>query len=203
MRVLLVIVVHAAVQALLVLDDPTPGQTADFLLAAVVSGAVLVAAVWLVAVLVSGPVPQRDGGAPGRIVLTPEHPGGAPVVVEPEPGAVRPWRPVVLLRVIVLGLLAVAASLLSPVLVPVVLVLGAPLLVARPSVYRRPIALLWTAFGLALAAVSWVGALLLGFFVTGPVAAFATWLWFGAAAAFLLRRWAMSSRAPLGQYERH
>lgn len=185
MRVLSVIVVHAAVQALLVLNDPTPGQTVDFLLAAVVSGVVLVAAVWLVAVLVSGPVPQRDGA------------------VEPEPGAVRPWRPVVLLRVIVLGALAVAASLLSPLLVPVVLVLGAPLLVARPAVYRRPIALLWTAFGLVLAAVSWGGALLLGFFVTGPVAAFATWLWFGAAAAFLLRRWAMSSRAPLGQYERH
>jgi hypothetical protein len=196
-RVLLVIIVHAAVQALLVLDDPTPGASSGFLLAASVSAIVLVAAVWLVAVLV---VPShRNGTRPGRVVLAPETPGGVPVVLEPEPGSVRHWRPVVLLRVIVLGVLAAASSLLSPALVPVVLVLGAPLLVARPSVYLRPIALLLTVFGLVLAAVSWVGALALGFFVTGPVAAFATWLWFGGAAALLLRTWAMSSRPRVGQ----
>ncbi len=40
-------------------------------------------------------------------------------------------------------------------------------------------------FGL-LAAVSWVFALLLGLLVTGPIAAAATWVWFGAAATVLL-----------------
>ncbi|GAA1871453.1 hypothetical protein GCM10009836_60340 [Pseudonocardia ailaonensis] len=149
-----VVLLHAAVQMLLVIGDPSPGATLWFVLAAIASVVALVLAVWAVARLVGG---RAVAGGVG------------------------------LGRVVVVGVLAVAASLLSPLALPVVLVLGTPWLVgARPS--GRAVLLL--VGGLVLAALSWVIAMVLGFFVGGLVAAFLTWVWFGAVAALLLRGFA-------------
>ncbi len=46
--------------------------------------------------------------------------------------------------------------------------------------------------------LGWVVALVLGFFVTGVVAAFLTWLWFGANAAALLVYWSALYRKGVG-----
>jgi hypothetical protein len=145
-----VVLVHAAVQMLLVVGDPSPGASFGFVLAAIASVVALILAVWAVARLAGG------GASIGRVV--------------------------------VVGVLAVAASLLSPLALPAVLVFGTPWLVRAPLRGWRPIALL--VGGLVLAALSWLVAMVLGFFVGGLVAAFLTWVWFGAVAALLLRGFA-------------
>lgn len=99
-----------------------------------------------------------------------------------------------------LAVLAMTASaLLSPIAVPFAAVLA---LVVMPGIAagdglagvrvfaRRP----WRAILLSIGSllsivVLWVGALLLGFFITGAIAAFATWLVSGAIAVVLVGAW--------------
>ena len=107
-----------------------------------------------------------------------------------------PWaRPAVLVRVVLLAVVAVALSLLSPLLVPLVLVVAGPVLV--PGALRTtPVrAVLLLVGSLVLAVLSWAAALLAGLFVGGPVGALVTWLWFGAVTAVVLRGWAALSRS--------
>lgn len=99
-----------------------------------------------------------------------------------------------------LAVLAVTASaLLSPLAVPVAAVLA---LVVVPGIAagdglagvrvfaRRPWRAILLAIGSLLAiVVLWIAALLLGFFVTGAIAAFATWLVSGAVAVMLVCAW--------------
>ena len=68
---------------------------------------------------------------------------------------------------------------------PLVLAAAGPVLAAglpRPACSGTvPVrSALLLAGSLVLAALSWVAALLAGFFVGGPVGAFVTWMWFGA-----------------------
>jgi hypothetical protein len=101
-----------------------------------------------------------------------------------------------------LATLAITASgLASPLLVPVVVVLA---LIVLPGVAARdqswiaglrmfraaPVRASLLAFGsLLVVIVLWIIGLLLGFFVTGAISAFVTWLAFGATAAILVCAW--------------
>lgn len=101
-----------------------------------------------------------------------------------------------------LATLAITASgLASPLLVPVVVVL---VLIVLPGVAARdqsaiaglrpfraaPVRAALLAVGsLLVVIVLWIIGLLLGFFVTGPVSAFVTWLAFGTTAAILVCAW--------------
>ncbi|GAY09037.1 hypothetical protein [Pseudonocardia sp. N23] len=170
------VVVAAGLQTLLVLPDPVPSLTWQFALLLAASVAVLLAA----ATVVAAAVARGDRPRFGRVL-----------------GVVA-----------VLVVVAVAASLLHPLAVPVVLAAGAPVPVvaaAGPTgawgavargVGRRPVGyVLRLLLGLALAVLGWVAALLLGLFVTGPLAAAATWLVMGALAALLLWAWSGWARA--------
>lgn len=94
-----------------------------------------------------------------------------------------------------------AAGLASPLLVPVVVVL---VLIVLPGVAARdqswvaglrmfraaPVRASLLAVGsLLVVIVLWIIGLLLGFFVTGAISAFVTWLAFGATAAILVCAW--------------
>ena len=101
-----------------------------------------------------------------------------------------------------LAMFAITASgLASPLLVPVVVVL---VLIVLPGVAARdqswtaglrmfraaPVRASLLAVGsLLVVIVLWIIGLLLGFFVTGPVSAFVTWLAFGATGAILVCAW--------------
>lgn len=99
-----------------------------------------------------------------------------------------------------LAVLAVTASaLLSPIAAPFAAVLA---LIVVPGIAagdglaglrvfaRRPWRAILLAIGSLLAIIAlWIGALLLGFFVTGALAAFATWLVCGAVAVVLVCAW--------------
>ncbi|MTD13616.1 hypothetical protein GIS00_06620 [Nakamurella sp. YIM 132087] len=115
-----------------------------------------------------------------------------------EPAAVR--RPTMLFWVAGFGLLAIGAAVLSPWLVSVVLLLGVMVLpavaVAAPvgsafrAIGRVPLRAVLAVLGFVLLAViSWVLALMLGFFVTGLAGAALTWLWFGLLLVLVQRWW--------------
>lgn len=167
---------NAAVQALLVIGDPVSAPDPAFAARVAASA---VALVLTIAVVTVGALAAVDGRPPaggrGRRRLAP----------------VAGWTAV-------LGILAGAASVLAVWLGPVVLLGGLllPAVAAGPgnplpptlrAVRAHPgrAVTILLGFGL-LAAVSWVFALLLGLLVTGPIAAAATWVWFGAAATVLL-----------------
>lgn len=94
-----------------------------------------------------------------------------------------------------------ASGLASPLLVPFVLVLVLVLIpgvaagdqswLAGPRLFRAaPVRASLLTVGSLLALVGlWIVGLLLGFFVTGPISAIATWLVFGTTAAFLICAW--------------
>jgi hypothetical protein len=44
--------------------------------------------------------------------------------------------------------------------------------------------------------LGWVAALMLGFFVTGPIAAFATWLWIGGTIVLVVSQSSAFTAAP-------
>lgn len=97
-----------------------------------------------------------------------------------------------LIAVLVLFVLLGAVAIFAAVLIPLVILAGVvvlPAVAARTSgsVRRHPVR--WIAFAvvvLLVVGLSWVVALVLGFFVTGPVADGVTWLWFGACGTVLL-----------------
>lgn len=174
------VVGNAAVQALLVFGDPVvePGLGFAALVAASAASVVLtVAAVAIAALAAVDGRPLTGAGAWRRL---------APVAG---------WTTA-------LGLLAAVGSVLVVWLGPLLLLAGPLLLPAvaagsahptaaavravRGSPGRTVIAVL--AY-LLLVAISWLIALLLGFLVTGPLAAAITWLWFGGAAVGVLCMW--------------
>ncbi len=175
-----VVVGNALVQGLLVLGDPMATTSWAFAARVLVSAAaVLLTVAFLVAVARSGALGARTGRPSGALLG---------------------WTTG-------LGVLVGAVAVVYPWVVPVLLVLGvvpltavaerAPLgYGAGPLRHPRP-ALTVVAFVL-LATLGWPVALVLGFFVTGPVAAAATWLWFGLTAALIATNWAVTCRRRVG-----
>lgn len=158
------LVVNAGVQAALVAPQAAPGPNWVFVALAVLSFASATVTLAIIASAVAGK------GWPTAAVLG--------------------WAAVSMLVVF-------AAAVLSPALAAVGALVGLVTLPAatetgRPltgfSVYsRRPSRAVLTSIGmLAVALVAWLVALLLGFFVTGVLAAAATWLVFGIVAIFML-----------------
>lgn len=105
--------------------------------------------------------------------------------------------------------LAIAlSSLASPVIVPFVTMVALVLLPGIAARDRHPLsgfgvfrphpvrATLLAVGSLVLVIVAWVVALLLGFFITGPVSAFATWLIFGAVGVILICGWTSLYMSP-------
>ncbi|RTL64729.1 MAG: hypothetical protein EKK42_24205 [Pseudonocardiaceae bacterium] len=174
-----------------------------------VAGAVVVTAGLQALLVTSDPVPALSWGfalllvASVAVLLV-----AATVVASAVAGGDRPRFGRVLGVVAVLAVVAVGASLLHPLVVPVVLAAGAPVPVvaaagpagawgaAARGVVHRPLGYVSRfLLGLVLAALGWVVAMLLGLLVTGPLAAAATWLVMGAFAALLLWAWAGWARA--------
>jgi hypothetical protein len=169
---------EAALQALLILGDPTPTFGWGFAAAAVGSFAAIVVAVWLTACAASAAVE----GAP-RAALA------------------RAWRAAGALGWIAgSGLVGAAVAVAELPLAPVALLValfGLPAVARGDSpiagyrcVARAPWRYL-AAVALAVLAVllSWIVAFALGLFLTGTAAAALTWLWFGIASTVLLCLW--------------
>ncbi|OZD61287.1 hypothetical protein CH272_04635 [Rhodococcus sp. 05-340-1] len=176
----LVAVVSALVQALTVLGDPVPTSSVGFAALLLASVAAVVLALWITA---STALDVVDSNARGALS--------------------RAWRrPRVLVWCVALTGVAVALAILFPLL-PIIVILVAllilpgvadgqrhPFRAASATVRQSPGRCAVAAFVTILAFVlAWVVALVLGFFVTGVVAAFLTWVWFGANAAVLLVYW--------------
>ena len=176
----LVAVVSALVQALTVLGDPVPTSSAGFAGLVLASAAAVVLALSITA---STALDVVDSNASGALR--------------------RAWRrPRVLVWCVVLTLLAVALAILFPLL-PVIVILVALLILpavadGQKNVSRAASATVRQSPGRCAVAVvvtvaayllGWVVALVLGFFVTGVVASFMTWLWVGATTAALLVYW--------------
>jgi hypothetical protein len=125
------------------------------------------------------------------------------VVTAASPSVSRLGRPTLLCCVITAVVVAATAlsTLVSPLLVPLFLLASAialPALVGRSGVPAAGLGVFRVAPGrsialsigtLLLIGVLWVGALLLGFFVTGFVAALLSWLAFGCAGVVLVVGW--------------
>ncbi|WP_354057243.1 hypothetical protein [Dietzia sp. 2505] len=173
-----VVIVNALVQALLVVGDPTPGSAWGFALRVGASGLATILALWLIV-------------------------GASAAAVDAEAASVTP--PTRLLSgATVAVVLGVLAGVISPAL-PVVVAAGAvPLLTAlaaRPRAHAlhtitcaRGRALLGVFWVVLLSIVNWVIALVLGFFVGGPVSAALTWVVFGFSASILATHWAVLHR---------
>lgn len=173
-----VVIVNALVQALVVVGDPTPGGTWGFALRVGASGLAMILALWMI---VGASAAAVDAGA---VSMTPPTRllSGATVAV-------------------VLGVLA---GVLSPVLPVVVAAVAMPLLTAlaaRPRAHAlhtvkcgRGRALLGAFWVALLFIVNWVIALLLGFFIGGPVSAALSWVVFGFSASILASHWAVLHR---------
>jgi len=163
-KVLPAVVITAAVQAALVWPALTPSSGALFLLLVAASFAVTVAAVSVIA---------------GAFAPAPN------------------WQPLVAWSAAIV-LVAVLTAIAALALTPVVLLLG--LITVPPVAHavsphrgflvfrRHPAHAILLSLGmLALSYLAWIAALLLGFFVTGVLGAFATWLVFGAVGTVGLR----------------
>ncbi|MCZ4519125.1 hypothetical protein O4220_11415 [Rhodococcus ruber] len=175
-----VVVVSALIQALTVLGDPVPTSSLGFAALVLASVAAVVLALWITA---STALDVVDGNASGALS--------------------RAWRrPRVLVWCVVLTGVAVALAIVFPLLPAIVILVALLILPAAVDGHRNPFVAAWHAVQrspgrCAVAAVvtvlayvvAWVVALVLGFFVTGVVAAFVTWLLFGATAAALLVYW--------------
>ncbi|MFN3340090.1 MAG: hypothetical protein ACK40Z_10385 [Dietzia sp.] len=174
-------IVGALVQSLLVVGDPTPEGAWGFALRVVVSGLALIGALWLIV-------------------------GAAATAVRVDASVSMPSIRLLagVTAVVVTGALA---AVLSPILPIVVAAVALPLLSAlaveprstafrtfRYSPGRALLGVFWIAM---LFIANWVIALLLGFFIAGPVAAALTWVVFGFSTAILANYWAaLHSRAP-------
>lgn len=163
-----IVLANAGVQAATVLGDPVPAAEARF--AALVAGslAAVVATVWAVQLLLS----HRSWRASGILLAV------VAIGVIAAALAGIAWEPLIVL-----------VLLLGAVVLPGVAAgagMGAGLRVFR-SVPGR--AILGALAVIVLCAVCWIAALMLGFFVTGPIAAFGTWVFFGAAGVAALAMW--------------
>jgi hypothetical protein len=175
-----IVIVEAAVQAALVLPDPTPAWSWSFIGLVAVSAVAVLVAVWLVVVTASAVLDEDGPFGPDR--------------------ALR--RPGVLGWALVVGILAVAAAGLEVWLAPLVMLIGGFVLPPAARGDRRVLVVAWRPFrhrplrtalhlvaAVLLVAVSWVIALVCGFFVTGSLGAAVMWLWFGLAATYVLCQW--------------
>ena len=181
-----VVVLNAAVQAGLVARDPVPAPAWTFALRVLASLAAMVLSTWvLIAAAVNG-----TAGDQARSFGTRLRPAGLAWTAG--------W-----------ALVALAVAVIYPLAVPLLLLLAALILPAAVGGARHPIravvsgirraplrALVATAVFLACCALSVAVALALGFFITGMVAAAATWLWFGLIAALLLALFARLVHLP-------
>ncbi|MFN3600042.1 MAG: hypothetical protein ACK4UY_01485 [Dietzia sp.] len=169
-----VVIVGALVQSLLVVGDPTPEGAWGFALRVVMSGLALIGALWLIvgAAATAVKVDARFS-MPSIRLLTGVT---AAVVIGALTGVLSPILPIVVA--------AVALPLLSALAVE-------PRTTAFRTVTYSPgralLGYLWIA---VLSIVNWVIALMLGFFVAGPVAAALTWVVFGFSTAVLATYWA-------------
>lgn len=166
-----VIVATAAIQAAVVIGDPLPSPDLSFVLLTALSAAVTVLAVALAAAGAHAAVTRTRFRAPGTALVV--------------------WSAVVVLGIAVVAVLLAAVA-------PLAIVAGIVMLPAAAAeqrnafrgfavIARHPGRFVLTAFAaLALIVVSWLAAILLGFFVTGPLAAGLTWLWFGFVGTYLL-----------------
>lgn len=164
-------VVVAVIQSATVLGDPEPAPDWIFALLVTASLVTTIAAVAIAS-------ETSLAGVDGRPVRAP---GGGLVL----------WSAVIVLGVAVVAvLLAVVTSLaivLALVLLPAVADGQRNPLHGLVVFTRRPVrAVVFVLVALLVIALSWVVALLLGFFVTGPLAAGVTWLWFGLVGTLLL-----------------
>lgn len=174
------IIVDAAVQSLLIVSDPQPTFSWSFCGLVLLSLVVLLAAVWLTGAAASAAVDDVAGQA-----------------------LERAWqRPSILAWTAGIGAVSVGASLLEIWLAPLVLILGVFLLPVAAAgdravlprawvpIVRAPVrTLLAVVAVIVLALVSWVIALVLGFFVTGVLGAAITWLWLGLVGSYVLCLW--------------
>ncbi|MGU3647071.1 hypothetical protein ACLBXX_19105 [Microbacterium sp. C23T] len=171
-----VVIGNALVQALTTAPFLTPAMDAGFVLLAVASAAALVASTALIV------AHARAAVEPTRVRLT--------------------WRLVVAasVTVIVVGVVAVVALPAMPVALALAFVV-------LPGVARGGVLSGFRVFGVApgraialtlvtLVAIVllWVGALLLGFLITGPVSAALVWVAFGAVAVVLTAAWTALGR---------
>ena len=182
-RVLLlaaVVLVNAVVQALCVIPGVTPAASPAF-------GALLAAS--LLALLAASTATLVLVGDPGP----------------PRPRVLRALAAATLALVIVGALAVLSTATLIPALL-VAFVIAAPAGNADAVPWSGPRAFLWhpvravllavvTLLGLVLLLVA---ALLFGFFVTGWLGSFATWVVAGALGAALARGWARLARRPRG-----
>ncbi|SNS59907.1 hypothetical protein [Rhodococcoides kyotonense] len=162
-----IILVGAVIQALLVVGDPVPTTSWGFMVRALASTVVSIALVWLI-------VGIANNRLSGRLLVA----------------------------TAVAVIAGIAAGVLNPVLALLVAVIALPVLTAAGSLKNSirtirfaPIrSFLGFAWAAMLLIVDVVAALLLGFFVTGPVAAGLTWIVFGISAVILAVHWASLHR---------
>jgi hypothetical protein len=167
------VVVTAMVQALLARVSTDPGWSAAFVGLAVVSFGDAALGLWLVASGIATTVRQSQASIVRGLVWT-----------------------------VVLLLVVVAAGVVVPWAVPVVVVPVAWLLAAVALGERQPVRaatravraspgrhLLVALVTVVLALVAWLVALLLGVFLPGLIGDATTWLWFGLTAMVVLRMW--------------
>lgn len=167
-----IIVVGAVMQALLVVGDPVPTMSWWFSVRVLASALVLVLMVWLTI----GFAAHTDAR----------------------------FSPRLLLAVTVAVLCGIVAGILNPILVLLVAVTSLPVLsaaaagtlttVTRTITFAPIRAFLGLAWSAVLIIANVVAGLVLGFFVTGPVAAGITWFVFGTSAAILATYWASLHR---------
>jgi hypothetical protein len=160
-----VIVVNAVLQALTVLGDPVPVGSIGFVASVVASAAVLIVATWSALSLVAARWRLSVlGWAAGFVVLT--------TIVS----VLLPW-------------VAALPIILGAIVLPSIVAGGTSAdgfrAYARTPV-RHSLVVLLTVVAVVL---GWVGALVLGFFVTGFAANVATWVWFGVLGALVLLPW--------------
>jgi hypothetical protein len=160
-----VIVVNAVLQALTVLGDPVPVGSVGFVASVVASAAVLILATWSALSLVASRWRvSLIGWVAGFVVLT--------AIVS----VLLPW-------------VAVLPIILGAIVLPSIAA-GGPLSdgfrAYGSTPVRHSLLVLLTVVAVVL---GWVGALVLGFFVTGFAANVATWVWFGVLGALVLLPW--------------
>ncbi|MDI9915661.1 hypothetical protein [Rhodococcus sp. IEGM 1379] len=166
------ILVGAVIQALLVLGDPVPTTSWWFAARVLASASVLILSLWLTMSFAA----HTDTPFSSRLLLA------ATVTV----------------------LCGIVAGILNPILPLLVAVMSLPVLSAAAAGPLKEVtrtitfAPIRTSLGLAgsavLIIVNVVAGLLLGFFVTGVVAAAITWLVFGISATILATHWASLHR---------
>ena len=165
------IVVVAVIQSATVLANPQPAPELLFSLLVAASLVVTIGAVAIATEAALAGVDGRPIHAPaGRVLL---------------------WTSVIVVAVVVV-------SVLLAVVTPLAIAFALVLLPAVADGRRNPLhglvvftrhpgrAIVFALLALLVIALSWVVALLLGFFVTGPLAAGVTWLWFGLVGTLLL-----------------